>query len=114
MAKKKKNQSRGKVGAQEHFRGFKKDFLESQAVLYQVSLDSKKTGEFYNKVTRDFIAKFGMEDDVSKDPAEDPPNPWDNPSEVDDDLDEPLTKEEADKRSEYFQKLRTVSSINIY
>jgi hypothetical protein len=74
----------------------------------------KKRGEFYNKVTRDFIAKFGMEDDVSKDPAEDPPNPWDNQSEVDDDLDEPLTKEEADKRSEYFQKLHTVSSINIY
>jgi hypothetical protein len=114
MTKGKKKQPGRKIGAREHFQGFKKNFLDTQAVSYQVSLDSRKTGEFYDKVTRDFIAKFGVEDDVTKDPAEDPPNPWDNPGDSDNELDEPLTKEEADKRSENFQKLRTVSYVQVY
>lgn len=109
MAKSKKNKTTNtKVGAPDHFVGFKKKFLDTQAILYQQALDDangkKKTSEFYDKVTRDFIAKFGNETDVTRDPAEDPPDPDPEspPTEY-------LSQEAADEASDRFKKLRTVS-----
>jgi hypothetical protein len=106
----KKKAAKGKVGAPEHFNGFKKDFLDSHAILYQQSLDAgaKAVGQFYNNVARDFIAKFGDDDDFCKDPVEDPPNPWDNVIPPEDDDDVP-TEEEAATSTERYNKLRTVS-----
>lgn len=101
MAKRKnKNITQNKPGAPNHFVGFKKKFLDSKAVLYQQSLDNKKTSEFYDKVTREFIGKFGDEVDFAKDPVEDPPDPDSDSPPV-----EHLSQEVADEASKRFQKL---------
>jgi hypothetical protein len=48
-----------KIGAPDHFSGFKLAFLVSKAASYQQCMDSKTVPEFYNKVTKDFISKYG-------------------------------------------------------
>lgn len=107
MAKRKnKGGAQTKPGAPDHFVGFKKQFLDAKAVAYQQSLDTKKISEFYDKVTRDFVAKFGDEIDVTKDPAEDPPDPDSDSAPV-----EFLSQQAADDAAKRFQKLRTVSGI---
>jgi hypothetical protein len=102
-----------KLGAPDHFTGFKLAFLTSRASLYQQSMDAKTVSSFYDKITVDFIAKYGLEVPFNKDPAEDPPDPEDNPG--NDDLDDPthtpLSAEETAAKAELFAKLRTVSQI---
>jgi hypothetical protein len=109
--KKSKQGKPPKLGAPEHFSGFKFAFLVSKAALYQQSMDSKTVSSFYNKVTVDFSAKYGLEEPFNKEPAEDPPDPEDNPEEADDPAHEPLSKEQAEANAVIFEKLRTVSQI---
>jgi hypothetical protein len=111
MAKKGKNNKGGpeaKRGAPDHFRGFKRQFLESRAIIYQQALDSKgnKTSEFYDKVTRDFILKYGDTKPFEAEPEEDPPIPLDN-AVVEDFEDQDL----AAATTKRFSKLRTVSNF---
>ena len=113
MTKKKQGKAR-KLGAPDHFTGFKLAFLTSKASLYQQSMDSKTVSAFYDKVTRDFVAKYGLEDPFNKEPAEDPPDPEDDPGndDPDDPANTPPSAEEADAKAELFTKLRTVSQID--
>jgi len=108
-----KRKSRGdgtgsKKGAPEHFTGFKLTFLASRATAYQLALDSKTVATFYDKVTLDFIAKYGEDEPFNKEFAEDPPDPED--MDVDgEDIDQvPPTKEEAVASAMLFAKLHTV------
>ena len=108
MGKKtKKNQvSPGvKRGAPDHFKGYKKQFLDSQAILYQQALDNNKTTEFYNKVTWDFVVKYGDSDPFALEPEEDPPAPSANTP-----VQKYLDEEEAADATKRWSKLRTVSS----
>jgi hypothetical protein len=95
-----------------HFTGFKKAFLISREAAYQLSMDTKTTTAFYNKVTRDFVAKYGQQEPFHKEFVDDPPDP------EDDDEDEsestPLSKEEAAENALLFTKLRTVSCRSKY
>jgi hypothetical protein len=93
-----------KLGAPEHFTGFKLDFLAARAEAYQQALDSKTTMAFYNKVTLDFVAKYGQEEPFCKEFAEDPPN-------LEDSFEDEgivLSKEEAAERAVLFTKVWTV------
>jgi len=108
--KKKKDSTTVKKGAPDHFTGYKMAFLTSQATSYQNALDSRTVAAFYNKVTRDFIAKFGENEPFNKEPDEDPPDPDD----MDIDEDNPLTKEEAEASAALYVKLRTVIFIFFY
>ena len=108
MAKGKK--ANGKLGGPDHFSGFKLAFLVSEAALYQQARDTKAVAEFYDKVTKDFIAKYGWEEPFNKEPAEDPPDPVDFlEGDVDDDAQAPLSNEKAEEYLAIFTKLRTVS-----
>lgn len=64
------NRKRGKRGRREHLTGVKRDFVDSRASAYTEALDSNKVGEFYNFITREFIAKFGDDLDVTKEPSD--------------------------------------------
>ena len=108
MGKSKKGKG-GKLGAPDHFTGFKKEFLVSHAMLYQQCLDSKSVPAFYDKVTLDFIAKYGEEELFNKEPAEDPPNPELFGDDNDDNNDTSPSKEEAAESAILFKKLRTAS-----
>jgi hypothetical protein len=104
MARSKK--ANGKLGTPDHFLGFKLAFLISKAALYQQAIDTKAIAEFYNKVTKDFIAKYGREDPFNKEPAEDPPDPVDFlEGNVDGNAQAPLLNEEAEEYSAIFTKL---------
>jgi hypothetical protein len=83
----------GKLGAPDHFLGFKLAFLVSKAALYQQCMDSNSIAKFYNKVTIDFIAKYGWDKPFNKEPAKDPPDPEDGT--IDGSAQEPLSKEEV-------------------
>ena len=109
--KKKQTNSNTKRGGQDHFVGFKLQFLESRALQYQQALDASNPGPFYNKVALDFLAKFGQDDDFGKDPDEDPPNPWDFLDETDEDE---ISEDEAEKRTARYNKIRQVSQQNCY
>lgn len=63
---------------------------------------------FYDKVTLDFIAKYGEEEPFNKEPVEDPPELDD--IDVGDDGPLPLSKEAAEASALLFTKLRTVST----
>jgi hypothetical protein len=52
-ASKKKKDSQGRCGGQDHFVGFKLQFLELRALEYQQSLNISNPGPFYNKVSLD-------------------------------------------------------------
>jgi hypothetical protein len=94
-----------KLGAPDHFSGFKMAFLSSRADSYQLALDLNTVGAFYDKITLDFVAKYGQEEPFNKEFAEDPPDPEDD----DDDADRvELSKEEAAANAVLFKKLRTV------
>jgi hypothetical protein len=99
-----------KRGAPDHFTGFKRSFLDSQVLLYQQALDhpksKEKTKEFYNKIVRDFIAKFGDSEPFSLEPEEDPPAPSENTATT-----EYTDEEEAAKATARYTKLRTVSIL---
>ncbi|KIM74212.1 hypothetical protein PILCRDRAFT_14653 [Piloderma croceum F 1598] len=105
---KRKNKEKGKatkLGAPDHFTGFKKDFLVSQAGTYQQSLDTKTTTAFYNKVTADFVAKYGQEEPFHKEFVEDPPDPEDYDKDESEAI--PLSESEAAEKAVLFAKLRT-------
>lgn len=102
MAKKKTG---GKVGRREHFTGYKRAFLDARSASYLQALDSRKQGEFYDQITRDFIAKYGDDLDASKDVVEDLPDPEDFEH---GDRDQ-MSQEEAVVASERFDKIREVS-----
>jgi hypothetical protein len=104
-----KNGKATKLGAPEHFTGFKQNFLMARADSYQQALDSKTTTACYNKVTLDFVAKYGQEEPFYKEFAEDPPDPKDD-FEADNHEGVHLSKEEAAEHAMLFSKLRTVSS----
>jgi len=107
MTRRKKRSNAAKRGASDHFSGFKLAFLDSRAASYQQSIDSNFVGEFYNRVTRDFIAKYGEDKPFYNDPDEDSPDPNDN---FIDDIDEgSLLKEEVDEKAAVYIKLWTVS-----
>jgi hypothetical protein len=110
MGKNKKGKSgkAAKLGAPDHFTGFKLAFLASYAALYQQCLDSKSVGAFYDKVTSDFIAKYGEEQPFNKDLAEDAPDPEVFGESGDEDITRPSEKEAAES-AVLFTKLRTVS-----
>ena len=101
--------SQGKHGAQDHFTRFKLEFLNLRTLVYQQSLDGNDVGQFYNKISLDFLAKFGQDDDFAKELAIDPPNPWD----LLDDMQDPeildLTEAEAGIRTARYNKLQKVS-----
>ena len=105
------------MGAPDHFSGFKLKFLISKAAQYQQALDSKNVTAFYNKVTLDFVAKYGQEEPFSQEFAEDPPEPGEGRGGDDDSDGDPdhagLSKEEAATNAILFAKLRTVSSKDI-
>lgn len=108
---KKRSKSNGitvKKGAPEHFTGFKLAFLASKAIAYQQALDSKTVAVFYDKVTLDFIAKYGEDEPFNKEFAEDPPDPDDVDVDGEDSDNVPPTKEEAAASAVLFAKLRTV------
>ena len=94
-----------KRGAPDHFIGHKRTFLDSYAMLYQQALDTNKTTEFYNKVTRDFIARYRDTEPFALEPEEEPAPPaGDAP------VREYLDENEAAEAAKRFNKLRTVSS----
>jgi hypothetical protein len=109
--KKKQGAPQAKRGAPDHFKGFKRQFLDSFAILYQQALDSnkpkEKTKEFYDKITRDFVAKYGDHEPFALEPAEDPPDPAGDEPTVYTDEDEALIA------SERWSRLRTVSSFRL-
>jgi len=109
MGKSKKGKG-GKLGAPDHFSGFKLDFLIARAGLYQQSLDSNSPAAFYDKVTLDFIVKYGEEQPFNKPLDEDAPDPeiFDAGDDEDDPRHSP-SKEEAAESAALFTKLRTVS-----
>lgn len=107
--KKKHGAPGAKRGAPDHFRGFKRQFLESQANMYQQALDSKKTSEFYDKITRDFIIKYGDTEPFEVESAEEPPTPSDNAP-----MPEYLDEGAAAAAAQKFSKLRTVSNSTLY
>jgi len=76
--------------------------------LYQQSLDSKAVTAFYNKVTLDFVKKYGQEEPFKKELAEDPPDVIDDD---DDPANTPQSEDEAAENAVLFTKLRTVSGI---
>jgi hypothetical protein len=102
--KKAKGSKAAKLGAPDHFTGFKLAFLTSRAAMYQQCLDSHTVAGFYDKVTLDFVAKYGQDEPFNKELAEDPPDPEDGIGEGDHD-DEPLSKEDADANALLFTKL---------
>jgi hypothetical protein len=109
---KKKKGSQGKRGGQDHFVGFKLEFLESRALEYQQGLDIGNPGPFYDKVSLDFLAKFGQDDDFAKEPSEDPPDPWDLAGDIEGVEDEVISEGEAKERTARYNKLRQVSQEN--
>src|SRR5258707_1175408 len=102
--KKGKNGKGLKLGAPEHFTGFKLAFLVSRADLYQQSLDSKAVTAFYNKVTLDFVKKYGQEEPFNKELAEDPPDVVDDDDD-DDPANTPQSEDEAAENAVLFTKL---------
>jgi hypothetical protein len=105
--RKKNGAPKAKRGAPDHFRGFKHQFLESQAIVYQQALDNKKTSEFYDKVTRDFIMKYGDTEPFEVEPVEEPPTPSAA-------MPEYLDEGAAATAAQSFSKLCTVSNWTSY
>lgn len=94
-----------KRGPPDHFIGFKFDFLSCHATQFQLAKDSKCTSEFYDRITLQFIAKYGDDlESIRKDPAEDPPDPAEF-----EELN--LTEDEAMKKTEAFLAIRRVSIL---
>lgn len=109
MVKYKKGMQTTKRGAPDHFSGFKLAFLTSKVSSYQQCMDSNSVGEFYNKVTREFIAKYGQEEPFYENPDEDPPDLDILTGDVDG---PPLSNEEAEGNAGVFVRLRTVSRMS--
>ena len=107
--RKKMADSQGKCGAQDHFTGFELEFLNLRALPYQQSLDGSSVRQFYNKISLDFLAKFGHDDDFAKDPAVDLPNHWDLPDDMEDPEILNLTEAEAEIGTARYNKLQKVS-----
>ena len=107
--KKKHGAPKAKQGAPDHFHNSKRQFLELQAIIYQQAQDSKKTSEFYNKITCDFIIKYGDTEPFEVEPAEEPPTPSDNAS-----MPEYLNEGATTTAAQKFSKLRTVSNSSSY
>jgi len=105
-SKKGKGGKPSKLGAPDHFSGFKLDFLVARAGLYQQSLDSNPPTAFYDKVTLDFIAKYGEEQPFNKPLDKDAPDPeiFDVGDDEDDSRHTP-SKEEAAESVALFTKL---------
>lgn len=95
-----------KLGAPDHFTGFKKAFIKSKSALYQESIDAKGVSTFYNTVTRDFIRVFGDEEPFNKEPADDFVVPEDYSAGQ---VAPTLSEVEWAQKAKLFRKLRTVS-----
>lgn len=102
---KKKGKGR-KLGAPDHFTGFKNAFLESKSALYQEAADAKGISKFYDTVTQDFIRVFGDEEPFNKEPADDFVAPEDY---SDGAVPPTLSEVEWTEKAHLFRKLRTVS-----
>lgn len=115
-------QKGGKRGQREHLTGARHAFLDAQASAYTEVLDANKPGEFYNFVTRKFIAKYGDDIDFTKNTDEELSNEGTHMNK--DDMDggngednrnsgqeegSPLTREQATKASMDFGKIQEVS-----
>lgn len=99
-----KTKEKKKRGPPDHFTGFKHDFLVGYSAQFRIATDTKKTTEFYDRVTRKFIAKYGDDTKKAKEnPGEDPPDPEDF-EEYD-----ALTAEQAAEKMENFKVIRKVS-----
>jgi hypothetical protein len=107
MGKGKSKNKNTKRGPPSHFTGFKKAFLISREAAYQLSMDTKTTTAFYNKVTRDFVAKYGQQEPFHKEFVDEPPDPEDG--DEDESESTSLSNEEAAENALLFTKLRTVS-----
>jgi hypothetical protein len=102
MPKKMQGKSAGtKKGARDHFMGTKYTFLESKASFFQESVDSKSVTTFYDKITSDFIKKFGLEEPFHKEPTDSSLEPEPVPT--------TLSGEALTERTALFTKLRQVS-----
>lgn len=111
----------GKRGRREHLTGAKRAFLDAHASAYTEALDANKPGEFYNFITREFIAKYGDSVDFTKTTDEEPSNEGthinedgengeDNENGEQEEGEESLlTREQAAKASVDFGKIREVS-----
>jgi hypothetical protein len=115
MAKHTKGKGKsGKLGAPDHFVGSKLAFLLSKGTVYQQAIDSKTVTAFYDKVTLDFVEKFGLETPFNLEPERESTDFEDDPQpEADDAVDGStltrLSNEELAEQPALFVKLRTVS-----
>ena len=92
--------------------GFKLAFLISKAASYQQGMNSNLVSEFYNKVTSDFIVKYGKEEPFYNNPNKDPLDP-DNSRNLNgtgnEDKGEILLEKQAERKAVVFFRLHTVS-----
>lgn len=116
--KRKEKKTPGIRGPKDHFAGPKAEFLRGCAITFQTAMDTGRPAEFYDNITRDFIAKFGDKGHGSShdEPVDNLPSPDDN---EDDSTRGCLTQEDADQSARRFNVLRTVSKpmmwpLNVY
>jgi hypothetical protein len=115
MSKKKKG---GKKGPPEHFTGAKRAFLDGHSSAYLEALDGDRAGEFYNFVTREYIAKFGytsgatVENPSVQEPSEGDEDEEHGGGEQGEESDM-MSREQADAASAEFTKIRAVSHLSI-
>lgn len=102
MAKKTQGKSGStKKGGRDHFTGTKHTFLESKAAFFQESVDSKSVTTFYDKITSDFVKKFGLEEPFHKEPTDSSLEPGPVPT--------TLSGTALAERTALFTRLRKVS-----
>ena len=59
-----------KLGAPDHFTGFKGQFLASKAQLFQDAMDSKTVSVFYDNISLLFKKNFGLEKPFKNEPTD--------------------------------------------
>lgn len=94
-----KKTSDKKRGGKEYFTGDRKEFLEDEGKsAYQAAIDSRKQNLFYDKITVDYIAKFGH---LTMTPSEEPVDETRSAEKV--------AEQVAEDAAEKYQALRQVS-----
>jgi hypothetical protein len=121
MTRKKSAGTKKRAGRKNDFVGKKLRLLSNFATHWRQAVDCDKQSEFYDKITRLGINRWGYHEDysllVDEDTNDD--NDDDIPSEFsvldaeDEEVDDDLTAEEADRHQKIYQKLRTVSNFII-
>jgi hypothetical protein len=107
------------AGRKNDFTGKKLQLLTNFAGHFREAIDNKTPSEFYDRITTLAVKQWGYHEDYSVLTMEDEIDDNDNeiPSQfasVDGDEDEDedmLTAEEAERRQKIYKKLRTVSSV---